>query len=112
MGALYRMYARSPALARVLIKESLFLEGPGKAAATARLAEFLSALTAILSRPGGLRAGLDPSDAARAVFASYLACLVEGLSGPKLRVEQQLTRFERLIEPWFAQDKRRKGSKR
>lgn len=113
IGALYRMYARSPALARVLIKESLFLEGPGKPAAEARLGEFLQALTAVLSRSGVLRTGLDASDAASAVFAAYLACLVEGLSSARFEPKRQLARFDRLIEPWFATPRaNRKESKR
>lgn len=113
VGALYRMYAKSPVLARVLVKESLFLEGPGREASAARLAEFARALTAILSRPGELGPGLDPNVAASAVLAAYLACLVEGLSGPKLDPKRQLERFDQLIEPWFLRDRvtRKAGKK-
>ena len=110
VGALYRMYAKAPVLARVLIKESLFVEGPGKAASVARIVEFTQALAVVLARPGVLAPGLDVEDATGAVLAAYLGCLIEGLSADKLDPKRQRERFDRLIRPWLSPDRAtRKG---
>lgn len=99
VGALYRMYARSPALSRVLIKESLF--SAGDEVSRARLDAFLRGVAGMLAASGELRTGADADVAARAVFAAYFAVLVEGLSAPAFGLEQQLGRFERMIDPWL-----------
>lgn len=108
VGALYRMYARSPALSRVLIKESLF--SAGDEVAGARLDAFLRGLAELLAASGELRAG-DPELAARAVFAAYFAVLVEGLTAPTFGLERQLGRFEHMIDPWLVARPARKRKK-
>ena len=101
-AALYRMYARDPALARVLVRESLFLDGEAAVSSRARLEAFLQAMAALLAP--GLRPGLDPQDASRAFFTAYFGALVEGLNGPAFDVEAQLDALQRQMIPWFASE--------
>lgn len=99
--ALYRMYARAPALSRELVSQSLFLQGAGAPLARERLDAFLGAITAMVAEPGALRPGLDAKAAAGAFFAGYLACLVEGLQVDRFDVEAQVERLARLLTAWF-----------
>jgi AcrR family transcriptional regulator len=101
LGALFRSYARHPALSRVLVKETLFAEGEPRRAARRDVKAFIARLAAWCGEPGTLRPGLDPAEAAQAVFAAYLAALVEGLAQARPRPERMVARVERLIAPWF-----------
>lgn len=105
--ALYRMYARSPKLSRVLVKESLFAPDPDGAAA-ARLAAFAGALGGIAASE--LRAGLDPEQASAGILAAYFGCLVEGLHAARPDAKKMIARFDALIAPWFAE--RERGARR
>lgn len=106
--ALFESYAQAPALSRVLVKESLFLAGPGRAEADALLGGFVLRLQELLSAPGALRRGLAPADAALAVVAAYLAALVDGLRQDAFDVAAQLKAYDRLTHPWFPEVKRSK----
>ena len=99
--ALMRIYARTPALARVLLREALFLGGDGGRRLDARLDAFVAALSTLLSAPGALRRGLQPDDAAYAIFAAYVICLVDGLRARRFDVARQVAECDRLIAPWF-----------
>ena len=101
-SALYRMYARDPALARVLVRESLFLQGDAALSSRARLEAFLQAMAALLGPD--LRPGLDPHDASRAFFTAYFGALVEGLNGPAFDVQAQLGALHRQLIPWFSSE--------
>ncbi|MFU8816917.1 MAG: TetR/AcrR family transcriptional regulator [Pseudomonadales bacterium] len=79
-GRLYQHYAAQPDLARVLVKESLFMGGaPGQQLDSHRL-QFLARVEDLLSA-GGSQWKTPPSDAARVFFALYFATLVAGLRG-------------------------------
>jgi AcrR family transcriptional regulator len=101
VGALFRSYARHPALSRVLVKEALFAEGEPRKAAQRDVEAFVGRLAEWCAEPGSLRPGLDPGDAAHAVFAAYLAALVEGLANQRPRPERMVARVEQLVAPWF-----------
>lgn len=107
VGALYGMYARSPKLARVLVKESLFAPDPDGAAG-ARLAAFAGALGAVAAPE--LRPGLEREHATGAMLSAYFGCLVEGLHAARPDPKKMLARFDALIAPWFAEP--RKGVER
>jgi AcrR family transcriptional regulator len=102
LEALFRSYARHPALSRVLVKETLFAEGAPRKAARRDVDAFVARLAGWCGEPGTLRPGLDPGDAAHAVFAAYLAALVEGLAQARPRPERMVARVEQLVAPWFA----------
>ena len=101
LKALFAGYARQPALSRVLLRETLFAQGDQREAAQAGVEAFVAQLEGWCREPGNLRPGLDPHDAAEAIFAAYLAALLEGLAQPRPRVETMWQRVERLIAPWF-----------
>ena len=102
LGALFRSYAKHPALSRVLVKEMLFAEGEPRREAQRDVDAFIVRLAEWSAEPGALRGGLDPGDAAHAVFAAYLAALVEGLAQARPRPERMVARVEQLVAPWFA----------
>jgi AcrR family transcriptional regulator len=77
---LYQQYAAQPELARVLVKESLFMAGePGRRLDAHRsdFHERVEGLVLAAARPGGP----PPKEVAHAFFALYLAILVAGLRG-------------------------------
>jgi AcrR family transcriptional regulator len=77
---LYRQYAAQPELARVLVKESLFMTGePGRRLDVHRSA-FFERVESLL-RPGAKPGGPSPGELARVFFALYLSTLIAGLRG-------------------------------
>jgi len=101
VAALFHSYAQSPDLARVLVRESLFVEGAGRQPTDKRLAEFLGSLQTLLQEPGALRPEWDPADAAQAIFAAYIACLIAGLRADTFDSRALLAAFDRMTAPWF-----------
>lgn len=101
LGAVFKSYAKHPALSRVLLKELLFAQGAPRAAARAGVEAFLEQLEGWCREPGALRPGLAPRDAAQAIFAAYLAALLDGLGDERPRPGQMLALVERLTAPWF-----------
>jgi AcrR family transcriptional regulator len=100
-GALYRFYARRPGLARALVENMTFAEGPARDRMLTQVEAFLGYVeglaTAGMER-GELRADLDPGDAALGFWADYFIGLVGGLQRPELGVEGQLELLERLVD--------------
>lgn len=103
---LYRSYTRNPQLARVLVRESLFLEGEGRSPSDRRLAEFRDTLIAICAEPGAVGKGRRPEAAAHAVLAAYFYCLFDGLRRESFDLRRQMRLFDLLIGPWFPVEKR------
>jgi AcrR family transcriptional regulator len=101
LKALFQRYARQPALSRVLVREMLFVEGPQRPPARARVQAFVGLLETWCREPGALEPGLAARDAADAIFAAYIAALIEGLGEPAPRASKMLARVDRLIAPWF-----------
>lgn len=101
LGALLRSYAQRPALSRVLLKETLFVEGRQRAAMREKVEAFVSLLEGWCEEPGALRPGLSARGAAEAVFAAYLAALLDGLGAERPSAARMLAQVERLTAPWF-----------
>lgn len=77
---LYRQYAAQPELARVLVKESLFMSGePGRRLEGHR-SEFLARVERLV-RAGVKPGGPAPEALAGVFFALYLSILIAGLRG-------------------------------
>ncbi|MBL8949777.1 MAG: helix-turn-helix transcriptional regulator [Myxococcaceae bacterium] len=110
LGALFKSYAKRPVLSRVLVKELLFPTGAARAEARDKVSDFLAQLRALCSAPGALAPRADPGAAAEAIFAAYLAALVDGLGRDRPRPAEQLALVDRLIEPWFQPRSRRRSS--
>jgi AcrR family transcriptional regulator len=81
-GRLYRFYAAEPALAQVLVKESLFMGGvPGRRLDDHR-ARFVARLEELIRLAGARdRPGAEAQDVAQAFFALYFSILIAGLRG-------------------------------
>ena len=96
-GALYGMYARDPALSRVLVKESLFLvDGQAATESRAQLAAFVAGVAERLQR-GGVA---DPQLGAITFFSLYFSVLVMGLR-EGLPVPAQVQILRSLLAQFF-----------
>lgn len=108
-GALYRMYAESPPLSRVLVKESLFLtEGEAAAVARAQVERFSHQVAALLDAArirGEVDRSVDPRLGASAFFGLYFAVLVAGLRDG-LRPEAQVELLRSLLDQYFRPGRR------
>jgi AcrR family transcriptional regulator len=103
-GALYRMYAEDRALARVLVKESLFLtEGDAAAASKAQLEHFAHQVAALLDAArirGEVDRAVDPRLGATAFVGLYFTVLVGGLRDG-LAPEAQVELLRVLLDQYF-----------
>jgi AcrR family transcriptional regulator len=101
-GDRYEYWARDPRLARSLVRETFNHEaardgaGPEtrrfhthRARAKARIAGVIGAM----QRDGRVRAGIDPDQAARLLWAVYLTEVHEWLNGPAPALKDGLTRL-------------------
>lgn len=108
-GALYGMYAEDRALARVLVKESLFLtDGEAAAAARAQVEQFSHQVAALIDAArirGEVERSVDPRLGAVAFFSLYFAVLAAGLRDG-LPVEGQLGILRPLLDQYFRPRKR------
>lgn len=110
---LYAYYAEQPALARVIVKESLFMAGDSGAALDAQRFAFLAKVMALLDEAkarGELAEDVDASDAARLFFSVYFSILVAGLRGELGAPPAWSAALERALSPWLWP--RRKASRR
>ncbi len=83
-GAFIDVYARDPALAKVLAKELPWLEGPSRGEMMAVTYDALAAIAArvVVDRDAGVvRGDVDPMVCAQASFSLYMGALFAWLSG-------------------------------
>jgi len=99
---LYYYYAADPALSRVLLKETMFLDGEWGQAHTEQAADFMTAVAAMLAA-GDLPPGRDPARLAASFFAHYLFVLIDGLRRPEFDVAAQVEQLRGLLTPLFAE---------
>lgn len=103
-GRLYAYYAARPALARVLVKESLFMEDEPGEALDAQRAEFLEKVVALMSTArdlGEWRVDVELSVAVRLFFGTYFTTLVEGLRGELGAPDEWTAALEAALTPWL-----------
>ena len=97
---LYSFYAQDPALSRMLLKETLFMQGEWGKAHEQQAQEFIIALTTLLQKAqakGDIRADANCLTLAIGFFAHYLFVLLGGLREPTFNLETQLLLLEQLI---------------
>lgn len=101
---LFAHYAEQPALARVIVKESLFMTGESGAALDAQRFAFLSKVAALLDEArarGEWTAPIEVADAARLFFSLYFSTLVAGLRGDLGAPDEWTRALERALAPWL-----------
>jgi AcrR family transcriptional regulator len=98
---LYRHYAESPELSRVLLKESLFVAGEAGQRFDAQLEGFRRSVEQVYADAAG-ELDLDAALSSTAFMAFYLFALVAGLRGTAATVEAQLALLGRLVDQQLA----------
>lgn len=96
---LFTYYAAHPALAAVLVKESLV--SPLSDRSEQVLLDFLDDAQQSLARAGLLRPEVDAADAAAVFFALYLAVLLGGLRADPMPVPDMTQELARLLHVAF-----------
>lgn len=103
-GRLYAFYAGRPALARVIVKESLFMAGEPGAALDRQRLTFLARVMALFEEAkqrGEQPEELDVAEATRLFFSLYFSTLVAGLRGDLGASAAWSTALERALTPWL-----------
>ncbi len=99
-AGIYRQYDQDPALARVIVKELLFLEPQRRARLMSMTVPFLEGLGALARAArsrGELRADVPPEEVATLLFGVYYFALVAWLGGIVPRADAQRWLVERAL---------------
>jgi AcrR family transcriptional regulator len=116
-GQLYGYYARHPKLSRVLIAQSIFMEGAPGERLHDQLDRFLERVGALASEAasrGEIDAELTPGVVVRLFFSSYFAVLLEGLATAPSSPDEWVEDLKAALGPWLARaggTRRRTGKK-
>lgn len=111
----FAFYAKRPALSQVLVRQSLFLEGPSGSALNALALDFIDQVGELFRQAqdrGEIRSDVDPSQAALAFWADYFLCVVTGLRTPGLGVRTQVLLLNSFLDQRFDGLRPRAGGKR
>jgi AcrR family transcriptional regulator len=97
----YGYWCRRPALSAELLREMYFIAGPWAQTRQAETARFLDYVTGLLeaARQGGeLRADLEPSHTAEALYSFYIGTLIRAAGNNRFELDEMLQTTETFLD--------------